>query len=128
LGPSGVPVITQAFGNVGTNGNLTEAGNPTTVWGSLSTPRAGVGSCTSNNVTAQTISGNASVEGGLIQLPQPIEFPPPPEISPLPGTAPTNFSGNCGSAPNCTIVSGAPTITPPGGPGGTVTMGNVSLT
>src|SRR5262249_23341532 len=35
-------VVTQQWGgNVGTNGNLTEVGNPTTVYGSLSTPRTG---------------------------------------------------------------------------------------
>src|SRR5262245_3505301 len=39
-------------GNVGTNGNLDESGNPTQVYGSLSSPRSGVGACSAGNVTA----------------------------------------------------------------------------
>ena len=46
--------------------------------GTLSTPRAGVGNCTTNNVTAATISGWATVEEGLVTLPQPSTFPTPP--------------------------------------------------
>ena len=82
----GVPVISQSDGNVGTNGNLDGNGGPTTLYGTLSTPRAGVGNCTTNNVTASTISGWGTVEDGLVTLPQPINPPTPPPISPPPPT------------------------------------------
>ena len=59
-------------------------GNPTTINGSLSTPRSGVGACTANNVTAETISGNATVTNGLNQLSQPVQFPTPAAPNPLP--------------------------------------------
>ena len=53
---SGGNVVTQSYGgNVGTNGNLSTNGNPTTINGNLSTPRTGVGRCSSNNVTAWTV-------------------------------------------------------------------------
>ena len=39
----GAPVVAASGGNVGTNGNLAENGNPTTINGSLSTPRTGTG-------------------------------------------------------------------------------------
>ena len=42
-------------GNVGTNGNLSE-GNNSTINGSLSTPRSGVGNCSSGTVTAARAS------------------------------------------------------------------------
>ncbi len=125
----GVPAITQGGGNVGTNGNLTEIGNPTTIYGSLSTPRAGVGACTSNNVTAQTVTGNASVEDGLIQLPQPIEFPTPPDPNPMPPTTSQGFtqSGGCpaGAGITCSPSAGGATFTPIGS--NPVVLGNVSL-
>lgn len=127
----GVPVLSNSGGNVGTNGNLTEVGNPTTVHGTLSSPRAGVGACTSNNVTAQTVSGNASVTGGLVELPQPIDYPTPPAPNPLPPTTTQGFTqnGGCpaGAPPQCAASAGGATITPASA-SSTVTMGNVSLT
>src|SRR5215218_112567 len=48
----GVPTLLNTDGDVGTNGNLALSGAPTTILGTLSTPRTGVGSCTANNVTA----------------------------------------------------------------------------
>jgi hypothetical protein len=65
----GSPVTQASGGSVGTNGNLSTNGNPTTINGNLSTPRTGVGSCTSNNVTAWT-SGSGHVTGSIIELPQ----------------------------------------------------------
>lgn len=125
----GVPALTQGGGNVGTNGNLTEVGNPTTIYGSLSSPRGGVGACTSNNVTAQTVTGNASVLDGLVQLPQPIEFPTPPDPNPMPPTTNQQFTqaGGCpGGAPaECAASAGGATFTPIGST--PVVMGNVSL-
>src|SRR6185312_15828310 len=65
----GVPSLSSTGGNVGTNGNLTEGGGAT-IHGTLSTPRVGVGNCSSGNVSALTSSGGASVSGGVLQLPQ----------------------------------------------------------
>jgi hypothetical protein len=91
----------QAWGgSVGTNGNLTEAGNPTTINGSLSTPRTGVGACTAGNVTAWTQNGNAHLNGGIIELPQAVAYPAVPAPSPLPPT--TAYNGN-----NQTLLDGA---------------------
>ena len=79
-------------GNVGTNGNLAGVGNTTTINGTLSTPRAGVGDCTTDNVTAATISGWATVEEGLVTLPQPITLPTPPPPSTPPPTSNVTFN------------------------------------
>jgi hypothetical protein len=126
----GVPVVTADGGNVGTNGNLTEVGDPTTIHGSLSTPRSGVGACTSNNVTAQTVSGNASIDEGLIELPQPVEYPTPPAPDPLPPTTSQGFTqnGGCpaGAPAECAASAGGATITPASA-SSTVTLGNMSL-
>jgi hypothetical protein len=127
--PGTPPAPTMGGGNVGTNGNLSEAGNPTTIHGSLSTPRAGVGNCTTNNVTAATITGNASVEEGLVELSQPVEYPAPEAINPLPPTSSQSFTqgGGCpAGVPACAPSAGGATITP-ATVGGTVTLGNVSL-
>ena len=47
--------------------------------------------CTANNVTAATISGWATVEEGLVTLPQPIIAPTPPAITPPPPTDKVDF-------------------------------------
>jgi hypothetical protein len=127
----GVPAISESGGNVGSNGNLDEVGNPTTVWGSLSTPRSGVGACTANNVTAATIGGNASVEDGLIELPQPVVFPTPATPNPLPPIGTVTFNGGCPAeaiaASQCTSAGGITTMQPTAGQT-SVTLGNVNLT
>ena len=125
----GVPAVVNSGGNVGTNGNLSEVGNTTTVNGTLSTPRSGVGSCTSNNVTAATLSGNATVTGGLIELPQPIEMPTPPEILPPPPTdsqSITKTSGCPAGVLHCTNSADGVTITPPSS-STVVSLGNVNI-
>jgi hypothetical protein len=126
----GVPVLDAEGGNVGTNGNLTGVGDPTTIHGSLSTPRSGVGACTANNVTAQTVSGSATVDEGLVELPQPVEYPTPPAPDPLPPTTTQGFtqSGGCptGAPVECVASAGGATITP-ASPSSTVTMGNMNL-
>jgi len=66
----------NSFGNVGTNGNLTTNGSPTTINGNLSTPRTGTGTCTTNNVTAWTDNAG-TVNGSIIELPQPVTYPTP---------------------------------------------------
>jgi Tfp pilus assembly protein PilX len=124
----GVPVTSNTGGHVGTNGNLTEVGNTTTIHGSLSTPRSGVGNCTSNNVTAQTISGGATVSGGLTQLSQPITYPTPAAPNPLPGTGATSFGRNTGCPVGvvpCVPSANGATITPIGNV--PVMMENVSV-
>ena len=91
---TGILTISMSGGNVGTNGNLTTKGSPTTIGGSLSTPRTGVGTCSTSNVTAWQDNGG-TVTGGLTQLPQSVAFPTP--IIPAPGT--TNL--DMGTGWNC---------------------------
>lgn len=123
----GAPVLSQNGGDVGTNGNLTGNGDPTTIYGTLSTPRAGVGNCTTNNVTAATISGWATVEDGLVTLPQPVTYPTPAPFTPTASNV--NFNnGSCpASAPYCAKSGGAYYITPPS-PTSVVQMADVALT
>jgi hypothetical protein len=82
IGPSS---ISSNGGNVGTNGNLDENGGPTIIHGSLSTPRSGVGSCSTGAVTALTLSGSSPPDAGLIELPQAINYPVP-SVPPLSAT------------------------------------------
>ena len=77
-------------GNIGSNGNLAENGSKTTIYGTFSTPDTGVGNCSGGNVTAWTDSGNATVTGGLVKLPQIVNFPPPVFPAPLPGSPSPN--------------------------------------
>ena len=124
----GVPVLSASDGHVGTNGNLDEVGDPTTINGTLSTPRSGVGACTANNVTAATITGNATVTGGLVQLPQEVAFPTPAAPNPPPPVTNDRFNGGacpvavmiCTQAGNVYSVQPVPLAT-------TVTLGNVTL-
>jgi Tfp pilus assembly protein PilX len=112
LGADGRPVTDASGGDVGTNGNLVVSGGnnsntATVINGSLSTPRTGVGSCTSSNVTAETINGQATVTSGLVQLAQTVQYPTPPLPNPLP-TPGTNvkFQGTCAAAPTvCSSVT-----------------------
>ena len=86
----GATSVTASGGNVGTNGNLKEAGSPTHVHGSLSTPRTGTGNCTTSSVTAWTVSGNATVDDGLVELPQPVAYPTP--TIPAPGAGSLTYN------------------------------------
>jgi hypothetical protein len=121
----GGTVTTQAYGgNVGTNGNLVTSGNPTTINGSLSTPRTGVGTCSANNVTAWT-NNSGNVTGGVVELPQPITYPTP--VIPAPGVQDLSLAHNAvcptgaSTIPGCT-ASGSDFILPPG------SYGNISVT
>jgi Tfp pilus assembly protein PilX len=123
-------VTTQADdGNVGTNGNLTTGGSPTTINGSLSTPRTGVGTCTTNNVTAWT-DNQGHVTGGVIELPQPVVYPPP--TIPPPGTTDLSLTKNwsCPSGanaiPGCSS-SGSNITIPPGSYGNINISGQANL-
>ena len=126
----GLPPRDPNGGHVGTNGNLEAVGSTTTINGTLSTPRSGVGDCTANNVTALDLNGNATVSEGLIELPQPIVMPTPPAISPAPPTANqgiTKISGCPGGVLYCAPSVDGVTFAPPA-PGTVVSLGNVRLT
>jgi hypothetical protein len=116
----------NSTGNLGTNGNLSYGGS-VNVYGSLSSPRVGVGACTNGNVTASSPSGSVSPpSGGSIQLPQPITFPPPPAPSPMPPTGNMSGATICSaiSLPAlCTNSGGVVTIDPMGQ---TIRLGNIS--
>lgn len=127
---AGEAVFANTDGNVGTNGNVTEAGNNTAIHGSLSTPRSGVGNCSNANVTALTQTGGASVEDGLVELPQGVVYPTPETPDPPPPVTATEFNKNTGCPAdviNCAASADGATITPPT-PDTVVTMGNVSVT
>ena len=109
---AGEPVMSDSGGNVGTNGSLDAGGNNTTINGTLSTPRSGVGDCTANNVTALDIAGNSNAEvtGGLVDLPQNVKYPDPPSINPAPGTANQSLSKNGGcpaGVASCAVLTNA---------------------
>jgi Tfp pilus assembly protein PilX len=106
---SGIPVTQNNTGNVGTNGNLTEGGS-SVVHGSLSTPRTGVGKCGSGAVDALTLNGGATVDAGLVQLPQAVNFTTPALPNPMPPTGNVSLN-SCplGMGASCAACSaGAP--------------------
>lgn len=123
---SGGSVSTQNYGgNIGTNGNLSTSGNPTTINGNLSTPRTGVGSCTTNNVTAWTDS-SGHVTGSIIQLPQTVTYPTP--VIPAAGSVDLTTNSGCPAGIiGCSSVSGGLKLDAAGN-GGTIAAGNISLT
>ena len=126
---AGNPVAADTDGDVGTNGNLALSGNPTEINGTLSTPRTGVGTCTTSNVTALTVAGQASVSEGLVELPQEVTYDPPEPIPPPTMTSVNmNNSFTCGAYPGCTTSASAVTLT--ADPTNTVpynSMGDVSV-
>ena len=113
---SGLPVIAQSGGNVGTNGNLTVTGSAD-VYGNLSTPRVGVGACSAGNVDALTASGGAHVNGSVVQLPQAVTLSSPTVPTGVPTTA-YNGNGqtllNGASVGNVTVTTGTLTLCAPG--------------
>lgn len=125
----GEPVLDNSDGHVGTNGNLDAVGSTTVINGTLSTPRSGVGNCTSNNVTALEVSGGATVSDGLIELPQAIQMPTPPAISPAPPLTNVDFTktGGCPAGVSyCTVSADGATIAPPTATT-VVSLGNVDV-
>ena len=93
----GNPNLSDSGGNVGTNGNLTEGGGAD-IYGTLSTPRVGIGDCSSGNVSALSSSGGATVNGhnpplpgDIVNLPQAVTMAPPPVPA---GVPTTSFNGN----------------------------------
>jgi hypothetical protein len=114
------PATFGSEGHVGTNGNLTESGG-STINGSLYTPRIGVGSCSSGNVSALTASGGASVSGGVVQLAQSVTPPTPALPNPLPPT--TSYDGN-----GQTLTNGASVGNVTVNAKSTLTLGAVGVT
>jgi len=99
---TGSPTFQNYAGNVGTNGNQSDSGNNVEIYGSLSTPRVGVGSCTSGNVTA--LSGSSTqIAGGIIELPQAINLPMPT----IPAAGTTNINSTTTLCP-----TSAPAVSP----------------
>lgn len=82
MGAGGKPIADAFGGAVGTNGNLS-IGGQVVVNGNLDTPRTGVGNCNNGNITAITASGQATVSGDTIQLPQAKTYPAPAGPDPL---------------------------------------------
>lgn len=95
-------------GNVGTNGNLSESGSTTVIYGSLSTPRAGTGTCSTSTVTALSENGNAKVSGGVTELPQVVTYNTPPAPTPAPPTTAMTIgnTADCTGIPSCTTSGG----------------------
>jgi Tfp pilus assembly protein PilX len=118
----GVPIVSNSGGNVGTNGSMSTVGNPTTIYGTLSTPRTGVGACSSTTVTAWDPS-NGTVTGGLVQLPQEIVYPTPDPPSPMPPTTSVTVNTSCGLAGCTTISSKNYNLAPNSNPG----FGNIAV-
>jgi hypothetical protein len=123
---AGVPVLSNYAGNVGTNGGLEASGNQTTINGTLSSPRTGVGACSVGNVTAFDANGGASVSGGMVTLPQSLSFPTPPAISPLPPTTAWD-TGDCAASAHCTAPAGGDARFTPPSATTKVQLGNVSV-
>ena len=105
LGGNGKPVIAQNNGNLGTNGNLNE-NNSATVYGSLSTPRVGVGSCSAGNVDALSSSGGATITGGVIHLAQAVT-PATPVMPAMPAAFTSGAFHGGGDANACPVGFGA---------------------
>jgi PilX N-terminal len=131
----GNPDISNSGGNVGTNGNLTEGGGAD-IYGTLSSPRVGVGACSDGNVNALSSSGGATVNGhnppqagDILQLPQAVSLPTPWVPAGVPTTA---YNGNGGalhdgdSVGNVTVNAGS-TLTL-GAPGVTSVININSIT
>lgn len=131
LGGNGKPVLANNNGNVGTNGNI-NTNNSATVNGTVSTPRVGVGNCSSGNVTASTSSGGATVTGGIVHLSQEVVKPTPVIPAPTPSATqninvtdisncPTGLSG-------CTKLSNGHKSLAPGTAASPAAYGNINLT
>jgi hypothetical protein len=110
---SGAPALSLSGGNVGTNGNLTEGGGAD-IYGTLSSPRVGIGDCSDGNVDALSSSGGATINGhspptvaDLVHLPAAVTLP----AVTVPTGVPTgNISGNglTWANPACQAVTPTP--------------------
>lgn len=125
----GVPAIANSGGNIGTNGNVNE-NNAAVIYGTLSTPRVGVGNCSNGNVNALSSSGGATVTGGVIHLSQGVApttpAMPSPWVNPGNYSAFTNQSG-CNGVSGCTVVNGSQLRFAPGSYGDIHTTNSVVM-
>jgi Tfp pilus assembly protein PilX len=99
--------MTDAGGDVGTNGNLTITGHAD-VGGKLYTPRTGVGACTNGAdgaIDGLTEGGSATVTGGMVKLPTAIAYPTP--ILPAQSTMPAVNISSVGVGTCATLVPAA---------------------
>jgi hypothetical protein len=123
------PATDSYGGAVGTNGNLSISGQ-VSVNGNLDTPRTGVGACTNGSITAITETGQATVSGQTIQLPQAKIYQTPNAPSPAPPTTTMtiNASSTCASIgmalPYCSGSAGNLVIM---ANGTTLSWGNVTM-
>lgn len=95
------PTFQNYAGNVGTNGNQSDSGSNVMIYGSLSTPRTGVGACSAGNVTAFSGKSSTQIAGGIIELPQAISLPNP--TIPAPGS--TSINSTATLCPTSAVVS-----------------------
>ena len=100
---SGHPIATASGGGIGTNGNLDLSGG-VDVHGTLTTPRTGVGTCASGNITAENISGKATVDNGIVPLPQAKTWASPDPVVPAPPVTTLTLDG--GSSCTTLILAG----------------------
>lgn len=125
------PTTQPSGGAVGTNGNLSIAGN-VTINGNLDTPRTGVGNCNAGTPTAFTGTGQATLNGDIIQLPQAKVYPTPSVPSGVPTAAMSiTSSTTCLDLAlyilppaTCGLVGTNLTIT---ANGATIALGNVAM-
>lgn len=106
LGANGKPVVSDSGGAVGTNGNLS-LGGTVDIYGNLSTPRTGVGTCEEGAVTALTTTGSANLHGETIHLPQSKVYPTPNVPSVLATAPDLDFSGTGLTATTCATTMAA---------------------
>jgi len=97
LGGNGKPVTSDSGGSVGTNGNMS-LGGTVDIYGNLSTPRTGVGSCDQGAVTALS-GGVAQLHGETIHLPQNKIYADP--VIPNPGSVPDLDLSSIGNIATC---------------------------
>jgi len=139
LGADGKPVQSASGGNVGSNGNLSLNGGAT-INGKLSTPRSGVGDCTANNVTAETVIGNGSQVTGdgcnpqpdcaLVPLPQKVVMPDPAVIAPMPPQGPVDMkkTSDCTGFTYCSVSADGQGLTfTPTTPSTVVSLADVTI-
>jgi hypothetical protein len=122
----GTPVTSNSGANVGTNGNMSDSGSAD-IYGTLSSPRPGIGSCSDGNVDALSITGGATINGhkpdevvagDLVQLSQAVSLPTPTVPTGVPTTdyTGTNVISTSTSVGNVKLT------------GGTLTLGAVGTT
>ena len=128
LNAGNTPVIANSGANVGTNGNLSEGGGAD-IFGTLSTPRVGVGNCSDGNVDALSSSGGATINGhdtanlvagDIVQLPHTVTLSDPIVPAGVPTTA---YDGN-----NQTLLTGASVGNVTVNANKTLTLGAVGVT